>query len=144
MRESATANSSNFIGSLNHRKVSVRELFFQAQTKLISDLEQRLRDAYGNRAFVSDNIWASEKLKVEIGSDEISNQLIRLILRFLLDHRSAYCVGISVYAGRLGNAGSAYMGRILISGRGIAIEDSLKALCEERLEMTAAKTRWDT
>lgn len=120
------------------------ELFAQAQDKLILDLERRLREAYGNAAFVSDNLWPSEKLKVEIGSDEVSKQLMRLILQFLMDHRTTYCVGLSVYAGNLENSGTPYMGRILISGRGIAVEDSLKAFFEERLGATAARANGDT
>jgi hypothetical protein len=109
--------------------------FCDDQYALIQDLERRLEEVYGERAFVSDNLWPSEKLKVEIGSNEISNHLIATILRFLLDHRSLYCVGVSVYEGSLQDQGCPYLGRILISARGITVEDSLKTVLEQRLRI---------
>jgi hypothetical protein len=51
----------------------------------------------------------------------------------VLDHRSPYCIGLSVYEGNLQDEGRPYSGRILISGRGITAEESLKALLEQRL-----------
>jgi hypothetical protein len=108
------------------------ELFFDEQSNLITELEQRVQAVYGERIFVSDNVWASEKLKIEIGSNDVTASLFRLLLHFLLEKNKHYCIGLSISQGNLQDAGSAYMGRILIGGRGIAVEDSLKAFFQER------------
>jgi hypothetical protein len=108
------------------------EQFCDDQSKLIAELERRIQEVYGERVFVSDNLWASEKLKIEIGSNDVTASLFRLLLRFLIESNEHYCIGLSVYHGNLQDPGNEYMGRILISGRGIAVEDSLKAFFEER------------
>jgi hypothetical protein len=108
------------------------EQFFDEQSNLIAELEHRVQAVYGERVFVSDNVWASEKLKIEIGSNDVTASLFRLLLHFLLEKNKHYCIGLSISQGSLQDAGSDYLGRILTSGRGIAVEDSLKAFFQER------------
>jgi hypothetical protein len=104
----------------------------EKQTKLIEQLERCLQDLYGDRVFVSDDVWLGEILKLEIGSEDLAKTLLVTIGKFLLEQRSSYCVSVTVYGGSLHDKGELYMGRILISARGIVVEDSLKVLFVKR------------
>jgi hypothetical protein len=114
------------------------QVYFDRQITLIRDLERRMTEKYGDRVFVSDNLWLGEQLKIEVGANEISKEFIAVVLHFLMDQKTLNCVCIAIYSGSLHDVDNTYMGRILISGRGITIESSLEALVEERLGIGSA------
>lgn len=106
------------------------DLYFSRQNEFIMDLERRLKGAFGDEVFVSDNVWPSELLKVEVGSSAVTRKLIATVLRFLKENRCSSCVNVVVYEGALGDAGQRYIGRVLIGPRGMVVEYSLKELLQ--------------
>jgi hypothetical protein len=109
------------------------EKYFAKQNELIIDLESRMQKLYGERVFVSDNVWLAELLKIEIGADELNKGFPLAILDFLNHWRSTNCVNVAVYSGSLHDKGNSYLGRMLIGGKGITIEESLKELVKDCL-----------
>jgi hypothetical protein len=117
----------------SHEGESNGMAFLDAQRNLIDEFTNRMKHHYGDRVFVSDNLWCSEFMKVEIGKRDVSNGLMVVILQFLKGHKGRYCVILAVYDD-LHVKGSEYFGRILVSGRGITVEETLKDFFQNMIE----------
>lgn len=114
-----------FIGEAEEKE------FFETQDNLQRKLEKTLTSIYGSNVFVSDRLWSNESLKIEMAQQILSSRLIEAILSFLKEEAPTYCIVSAVYRD-LEVIGSPYLGRILISEREIAVEESLKEIFKEK------------
>jgi hypothetical protein len=105
--------------------------FYALQDSLRVKLEKMLTSSFGANIFVSDRLWPNESFKVDMSQQILSPQLIAADLSFLQSEAPSHCIVSAVYRD-LEVIGSSYFGRILISEREIAVEESLKNIFKKQ------------